>query len=157
MPDPKKGPAPVEGIPKDAVIVKKPDGATIYDPQSPIGKLVAPPYANFYDVYAAGQKIKDKSYTQQLDPARSALQQFGTFDYQRDKATNTNFKEYVPAANYAVGVYMAGAGYALEATYTLAQTYALFYSSNRFDYGTRGRPWIKTGWDDATKGVWQKK
>ncbi len=44
------------------------------------------------------------------------------------KASNTFFDEYVPAANYAIGVYMAGAGagYGLARTYVIAQDTLFF-------------------------------
>jgi hypothetical protein len=97
-------------LPNDAVAVTRPDGTTIGDPDSTAGKLMAPPRANFQEVYAAGERIANWPLLQQIDAARTALQQFGTYDFQRDKATNTWFFEYVHAANYAVGVYLAGAG-----------------------------------------------
>jgi hypothetical protein len=59
------------------------------DPDSTTKKLMAPPQANFQEVYAAGERIADLSLLQQIDSARTALQQFGTYDFQRDKATNT--------------------------------------------------------------------
>jgi hypothetical protein len=71
--------------------------------------------------YAAGERIANWPLIQQIDPASTALEQGGTYDFQRDNATNTYFDEYVPAANYAIGVYMAGAGYSLALTYAIAQ------------------------------------
>jgi hypothetical protein len=44
-------------LPKDAIIVKMPDGTTIDDPKSPTKKLMAPPRANFQEVYAAGERL----------------------------------------------------------------------------------------------------
>jgi hypothetical protein len=147
----------VRELPKDAIVVTRPDCTTIDDPSSPTKKLMAPPRANFQEVYAAGEKIANRPKGQQITEAKAALQQFGTYDFQRDKATNTYFDEYVPAANYAVGVYMAGAGYDLAATYVIAEGYATFNSSNWHNYWSRGRPWIKTGWEDAQRGDWQTK
>jgi len=95
------------------------------------------------------------SYTAADARSGAALQQFGTYDFQRDKATNTYFDEYVPAANYAIGVYMAGAGHNLAATYVIAQGYAMGHSSNWYKYWSRGRPWIKSGWEDAHAGYWK--
>jgi hypothetical protein len=118
---------------------------------------MAPPRANFKEVYAAGERIANWPLMQQIDPASTALQQFGTYDFQRDNATNTYFDEYVPAANYAIGVYMAGAGYNLELTYVIAQEYAMGNSSNWYKYWRRGRPWIKSGWEDAHAGYWKTK
>jgi hypothetical protein len=123
----------VHGVPKDAIVVTRPDGTTIDDPDSPNRKLMAPPRANFKDVYAAGERIANWPLMQQIDPARTALQQGGTYDFQRDEATNTYFDEYVPAANYAIGVYMAGAGYSLAGTYAIAHGYAMGNSSNWYN------------------------
>ncbi|MGH6837876.1 MAG: hypothetical protein ACREDT_03585 [Methylocella sp.] len=80
-----------------------------------------------------------------LDAAGAYRLQFGTYDFQRDKATNTYFDKYVAAANYAIGVYMAGAGFNLEQTYILAQGYALFNSSNWYKYWSKGRAWVEPG------------
>ena len=147
----------VPGVPKDAIIVTRPDGTTIDDPESPKKKLVAPPRADFKEIYAAGERIANWQLMQQVDPASTALQQFGTYDFQRDKATNSYFDEYVPAANYAIGVYMAGAGYSLAGTYVIAQVYAMGHSSNWYNYWSRGRPWIKSGWEDGRAGYWKTK
>ena len=144
-------------LPKDAIVVTRPGGTTIDDLASPNGKLMAPPRANFKDVYAAGERIANWPLMQQIDPASTALQQFGTYDFQRDKATNTYFDEYVPAANYAIGVYMAGAGYSLALTYAIAQRCAMGNSSNWYKYWSRGRPWIKSGWEDGRAGYWKTK
>ncbi|MDQ6703759.1 MAG: hypothetical protein M3Z96_12000 [Pseudomonadota bacterium] len=40
----------VDGVPKDAIVVTRPDGTTIDDPASPKKKLMAPPRANFRGV-----------------------------------------------------------------------------------------------------------
>jgi hypothetical protein len=50
-----------------------------------------------------------------------------TYDFQRDKATNTYFDEYVPAANYAIGVYMAAAGYSHAETYAFLGLCSSFF------------------------------
>ncbi len=44
-------------LPKDAVVVTRPDGTTIDDPSSPTKKLMAPQRANFQEVYAAGKQL----------------------------------------------------------------------------------------------------
>jgi hypothetical protein len=137
--------------PKDAVAATRQDGSTIYDPDSTTKKLMAPPRANFKDVYAAGERIANWPLMQQIDQARTDLQQFGTYDFQRDKATNTWFSEYVHAANYAVGV----AGYGLYQSLALAQAYAVFNSSNAFDDKYKGREWKIKGWEDAHRGDWR--
>jgi hypothetical protein len=82
--------------------------------------------------------------------AGAALQHFGTYDFQRDKATNTRFAAYVDAANYAVGVYMAGAGYGKWESVTIAQTWGFFTSSTKCDENARA--WTEKGWEDAHRG-----
>ena len=145
----------VPDLPKDAVMVTRPDGSKIYDPDSQTKRLMAPPRANFQEVFAAGEKIANWPLLDQRDKAKAALGQFGTYDFQRDKATNTWFSEYVHAANYAVGVYMAGAGYGLYQSLAFAQAYAVFNSSNAFNDKYKGREWKIKGWEDAHRGVWR--
>jgi hypothetical protein len=140
-------------LPKDAVAVTRPDGTTIADPTSPTKKLMAPPRANFQQVFAAGEKIASWPILQQFDEAKAALQQFGTYDFQRDKATNTWFAGYVHAANYAVGVYMAGAGYGKWLSVKIAQTWGFFTSSTK--YSSEAKDWTERGWDDAHRGDWK--
>jgi hypothetical protein len=129
----------VPDLPKDAVVVTRPDGTTIEDPKSPTKKLMAPPQANFQEVYAAGKQISDLTPLQQFGPARIALHQFGTYDFQRDEATNNFFDAYIHASNYAIGVYMAGAGYGLSNTLIIARGYALLFSSNAITDKTHSR------------------
>jgi hypothetical protein len=107
--------------------------------------------------YTAPPRIRDceRFRWQHYGSIKAALEQFGTYDFQRDKATNTHFSAYVDAANYAVGVYMAGAGYGPWETLIAAQTYALGHSSNRFDY--EGKAWTLIGWEAAHHGAWRSK
>jgi hypothetical protein len=97
----------------------------------------------------------DSDPWQQFFPAKAALEQFGTYDFQRDKATNTSFSKYAHAANYAVGVYMAGAGYGKWESVKIAQTYGYFRSLNQYD--REGREWTEKGWEDAYRGDWKIK
>jgi hypothetical protein len=142
-------------LPKDAIMVTRPDGSKIFDPDSTTKRLMAPPRANFQEVYAAGERTANWPLLQQIDAARTALQQFGTYDFQRDEATNTFFYAYIHAASYAVGVYMASAGYGLDQSLALAQAYAVFNSSNAFDDKYKGREWKIKGWEDAHRGDWR--
>lgn len=109
--------------------------------------------ANFQEVYAAGERIAKLPPLQQYNPAEAALGHFGAYDYQRDKATNTFFKAYINACNYAIGVYLAGAGYGWGDSLVFALTYALGNSKNAFSYDAR--KWITKGWRDAHRGDWQ--
>jgi hypothetical protein len=58
----------VPDLPKDAIVVTRPDGTTIDDPDSPTGKLMAPPRANIQEVYAAGERIANEWPSQQIVP-----------------------------------------------------------------------------------------
>jgi hypothetical protein len=102
----------------DAILVTRPDGTAIDDPTSPNGKLMAPPRANFREVYAEGTQ---KPTVFQIN---EDIGHFGRFDYQRDKASNTFYPAYKHASNYAAGVLMAGAGYTREETHDRSETFA---------------------------------
>jgi hypothetical protein len=85
--------------------------------------------------------------------AHAAIAQGGEFDFQRDPQQLKLYRAYIPAANYAVGVYMSGAGYTLPETLLLAKAYAFGHSSN---YSAQDREaWIQRGWNDATAGSWK--
>jgi hypothetical protein len=84
----------VYDVPDDAVSYTTGDGTQFH----------APPYANFQKVYAAGQ-----ANWQNPIAAFSAIWVNGAYDFQRDNKYFYN--AYIDASNYAVGVYMAGAGY----------------------------------------------
>ncbi|HEX3495693.1 MAG TPA: hypothetical protein VHT02_00720, partial [Methylocella sp.] len=107
------------------------------------------------EVYAAGEKIANWQIADQVVAGKAALTQFGTYDFQRDKAPNTFFNKYINAANYAVAVYMAGTGYAKWFSVAVAQTWGLFTSSTKFD--DNARYWTEKGWDDADRGDWKTK
>lgn len=62
---------------------------------------------------------------------------------------------YVHAANYAVGVYLNGAGFSREDTLRIAGSFAHSMSSNAGD-PDQSEWWIN-GWDDAHKGNLPKK
>lgn len=142
----------VKEPPKNAKIVVPPDGVPIQrgDPPKP---LIAPPHADYRHVYAAGQAIAQLPLSEQYPRARAAIAQGGQFDFQRDPEQLKLFRAYIPAANYVVGVYMAGAGYSLPATLVFAKLYALRNSSNYDSQDQLG--WIKRGWHDAKAGIWK--
>ncbi len=91
-------------------------------------------------VYAARRQISHQWPWQQIEPAGSALRQFGTYDFQRDKATNTFYRAYL-RSYYAIGVYMAGARYGLSESLIIAEAYALRNSKNAYTYNSRA--WMK--------------
>ena len=111
----------VDGVPKDAIVVTRPDGTPIDDPYSPKGKLMAPPRANFHEVYAEGT-TKPNVFQINED-----IGHFGRFDYHRDKASNTFYLAYQHASNYAAGVLMAGAGYTREETHDRSETFGYLF------------------------------
>jgi hypothetical protein len=144
---------PVRGLPDDAVVVMPPDGKPIEDGGSKTKNLMAPSRADYRQVYAAGHAIASLSLLSQVPAIRAAVAQGGLYDFQRDPIKGFFYDAYTNASNYAVGVFMAGAGHSLAATKAAAETYALFYSSN---YGSgKAMHWIEQGWRDATAGRWQ--
>ena len=123
----------VHEAPKDAVAFKSGDGAM----------FLAPPKANFNEVFAAG-RVNGSS----LFGANAAIGHFRTFDFQRDG--DNFYTAYTDASNYAVGVYMAGAGFTLQDTILLGKLFARAYSSNA---GAQSQEdWRKRGWNDASAG-----
>ncbi|MGE3784595.1 MAG: hypothetical protein AB7H71_17875 [Alphaproteobacteria bacterium] len=144
---------PVKETPNDAKIVVFPDGKPISDPSSATGTLLAPPHADFREVYSAGRHIANSPFNEQFPLIDAAIGHGGKYDYQRDPAKKEVYDAYVHAANYSAGVYMAGAGYTLEDTLALAALYAFRHSSN---YSTTSRfEWITRGWLDANAGTWK--
>ena len=110
---------------------------------------MAPPNANFQEVYAAGTRA-----TNVLE-INAAVGHYGLFDFQRDGQTNTNYPAYKHASNYAVGVFMAGAGYTREGTIYISETFARGYSSNYERDKVPRKTWTSRGWDDAHSGIWK--
>jgi len=146
----KRGP----NTPRDTISVKRNDGSPVTDPSSPTGILLAPPRADYKKIYAAGRSIRHLSIPEQKPIAREAIAQGGTYDFQREKSTMTFFPAYTNASNYAVGVYMAGAGHWETATLAIAEYYALRHSSN---FGSMDQiAWIARGWQDAHAGYWKE-
>jgi hypothetical protein len=139
----------VRDLPKVAVVVTRPDGTPIDDPKSPTGKLMAPPRANFREVYAAGTQNPT------LFQINEDVGHFGRFDYRRDKASDTSFPAYKHASNYAAGVLMAGAGYTREQTHDISEKFAYLFSSNYETDKEERQYWTNRGWDDAHGGIWK--
>jgi hypothetical protein len=79
----------------------------------------------------------------------AAVGHFGTYDFQRDDGKF--YTSYTNASNYAVGVYMAGAGYSYETSIGIARFFANLYSSNAGAESQKA--WRTKGWNDATNGV----
>ncbi len=143
----------VREMPHYAKMVIPRDGVPVLDPDSPTKFLMAPARADFREVYAAGRAIAHLPFSEQYARARAAIAQEGTYDFQREVQGQKFYDPYVHAANYAVGVYMAGAGYSLETTLAFAKLYALRHSSNYDAQDQLG--WIERGWTDAVRGRWR--
>jgi len=83
----------------------------------------------------------------------AAVGHYGAFDFQRNEGKgyqslgNAFYKDYTDASNYAVGVYMSGAGYSLPGTVVIASRFAKLMSSNAGDPRQK-EMWTK-GWNDA--------
>ena len=137
-PDPSKEKLnPVHEVPDDAVSYTTSDGTQFY----------APPDADFRKVYAAGQASGgDRKII------GSALGQFGTYDFQR--RDGNFYYAYMNASNYAVGVYMAGAGYSLLGTLSIGTGYGMTHSANWDSDFLSHIVWWTKGWTDATSGSW---
>lgn len=87
--------------------------------------------------------------------ALRAIGQFGTFDFQRNKSEGVYYKLYVNASNFAVGVYMRGAGFSLWETKILGELYAYTHSSGAGDKNQAA--WWTRGWEAADKGMYPAK
>jgi RHS repeat-associated protein len=105
-----------------------------------------PPGANFSAVQAAGQSAGLNPFA-----VNSAIGHYGTYDFQRNAANNTFTGAYTDASNYAVGVYMQGAGYSLSQTIAIGQFFGHSMSSNAGD--PRQQAFWEAGWNAANAGL----
>jgi RHS repeat-associated protein len=109
----------------------------------------APPGANFNAVRAAGRLAGLNRFNPFV--VNAAVGHFGTFDFQRSAANNSFIGAYTDASNYAVGVYMQGAGYSLSQTVAIAQLFGHSMSSNAGD--PRQQEFWEAGWMAANAGL----
>jgi hypothetical protein len=89
----------------------------------------APPSFNVPEIYLAGEEGGSTGVSE----GYAAVGQAGEFDFQRsvDLAGNPVFiSSYTNASNFAVGAYLAGAGYGQASGGAISNTYAFFRSSN---------------------------
>jgi hypothetical protein len=108
----------------------------------------APPGTDFNSVYQAGQNNGTAGIP-------DALGHFGSFDFQRNMGNgrcqdNTYYRNYAYASNYAVGVYMNGAGYSLSDTIAIASAFGQTMSSNA-GAAAQTQGWTD-GWNAAQSG-----
>jgi hypothetical protein len=141
----------IKDLPKDAVAVNRPDGSFIGDLHFTAGFLMAPPNADFKRVYAAGMETAPTDVSAIID----AVTQGGAFDYQRDATNKVFYDAYRHAANYAVGVFMAGVGFPRELAIAISQTYAFFQSKQTEENRQQQVFWTTRGWDDGNRGGWR--
>ena len=121
------------GTPGDAITYRASDGSS----------FAAPPSADWSAIYVTGQ-------LNGLSGANSYIGRWGSFDFQRDGSTFIG--AYSDASNYAVGVYMSGAGYSMTQTDIIAGTFALLaMSSNAGD--PKQSQWWHNGWTAAETGL----
>jgi RHS repeat-associated protein len=121
-------------VPNDAVLYTSGSGQNFF----------APPGASWTGAWTAGMVSQGSvagMYTN-VGPG-------GVFDYQR--SDGNFYTAYTNSANYAVGVYMYGAGYSLEETINISETFATYGSSNAGDYHQVF--WWIQGWNDAADGT----
>lgn len=120
----------IPGVPPGAVTYLAPDGQCFY----------APPWVKWQAIYKAGQRAQPEPWN--LSPY---VGHNGKYDLQR---MNGNvYPRYANAANYAVGVFMRGAGYSLGTTDLLGKTYGRLHSIN-FGHN-HWLEWWKNGWNAA--------
>jgi len=114
--------------------------------------FAAPPGTNFSDVYDTAVNsgivgVPNTGFTN-YSAGKASIAQFGTYDYQRNAATNSFIPAYTDAANFAVGVYMSGAGF--SSTWLVGQAYAITHSANA-GAPKQARLWM-AGWEAANSG-----
>jgi hypothetical protein len=127
----------IHEVPYDAVSLTTSDGTQFY----------APPDTDFRNVYAAG-----RANGRDLEAVSSAVGTAGTYDFQRKDGYF--YSAYQDASNYAVGVYMADAGYSYSDTIVMGIAYSMKNASNwesGLEYHVN---WWTRGWNDATNGSW---
>jgi hypothetical protein len=111
--------------------------------------FLAPAGTNFQNVYNAGHANGPFN----ILGMNVAIGHYGQFDFQRNGGQgncpghNTFYPAYTNASNFAVGEYMNGAGFSLDATLTIGYVFAFTMSSNA------GSPdqgqWWANGWNAA--------
>lgn len=123
------------GTPPNSQTFTAPNGQT----------FLAPTGTDFRKIYDAGKANGTLGIN-------AAVGHYGTFDFQRNAgagklSANTFYPAYTDASNYAVGIYMNGAGYSLQGTHEVAEIFARMFSSNS---GSPGQTqWQTNGWNAA--------
>ncbi len=129
-----KGLTIVQGVPPGSVSYTAPNGQQFY----------APPSADWCDEFDAGENNGEWN----IPGINSAIGQGGTYDYQR--SGGNFYPAYTNAANYGVGVYMAGAGFSQGEMNALGSLYSFLKSSNA--NSPNQSAWWQQGYQAATSG-----
>lgn len=134
-------PIHVRGVPADAVLYTAPDGQQFY----------APPEADWAAIYEASTTNGVyKADGLDWDRGKSDIGHFGRFDFQRKIVDGEGWyfiHPYENASNFAVGIYMNGAGFSLSGTIVVGKGFAVMNSSNfNSDLQTI---WWTNGWNYA--------
>jgi hypothetical protein len=133
---------------------RPPDAKTYLAPNNE--EFLAPLGTDFNVEYKAG-------HDNGLWGAASQIGPFGQFDFQHNsghgklESNNILYTQYENAGNYGVGVYMCGAGYSKEETFSYADTFWGWTGSDLTGKQARtvkGRHhhWWGLGWDAAHSG-----
>jgi hypothetical protein len=129
-------------------VYEDPNGTATYQTHQDKQDFEGPRGISWQGVYDAG-----KADGGDLTKVGLAVGHFGTFDFQR-KVDEENkpyfFDQYVNASNYAVGVYMKGAGFSLNRTLAYAKIFAHATQASNADAGPS--IWCVRGWNDADRG-----
>ena len=135
QPAPKTGLAIIRDVPSGTVTYRTGDGH----------EFLAPAQADWNAVFEAGK-------ANGLNPfgINRAVGHFGKFDFQRDGSKKLFYDAYVHASNFAVGVFMRGAGYSLAETKVIGRVYADLKSNNP-NKEEQSEWWIR-GWMAADSG-----
>jgi hypothetical protein len=128
-------------------------------------EIIAPPGTDFKAVHEAGQANSifpnavinaigsvPGAALNNFNGIRNAIGHYGDFDFQRgiDGEVTVHKSDYVDASNYAVGVYMQGAGYSLEDTIAIGKAFTGQFSQN--DGAPKQSAMWEKGWNDANEG-----
>lgn len=125
-------------LPPGSLRFLSPDGTAFYGPAN----------TNFGLIWLAGEIAKNNGEANIKAVIGHALGQGGTFDLQRSGANF--YVKYTNAANFAVGVYMNGAGHSWLATLSAGTYYSMRHSSN--GASAIQRYWWRQGWVAAETG-----
>jgi hypothetical protein len=108
------------------------------------GAFHAPAETNWQVIVDAGKAHGPLNY----EAGKAAIGQGGTFDFQRlDASKGIFYSKYIDASNYAVGLYMYGAGYSESEMVSVAGAYSLRHSTNPM---SDQLPFWQMGWRDAS-------